>query len=258
MVFEELGDFLRSLSADDYRQRSFGEPATIGIKVATEFGPIEVTEFGLVLADADDPDTAVRVGFADVLQVSLGDGEPIFGYWDRMQLENNSHADIPMLPGIWRDIFDFDELATGPGALPIAEVLGVAPETIASVLIVRDLFVDDAFRGRRLGMLLASSIIGRAYLEDDVPPTLVLTVPRFGRGAIERGDEPLLAAARNYWASELGLSHLGTGIYGLVTTGTGTVQASAAMSQGLTDLDTGYITVDIKSLRRRHSTGDRS
>lgn len=262
MVFEEVGAFVQSLADGDNRQRSFGGPARLDVqdvRVYSESGPVELIELGLVLVDADDPDTAVTVAFADVLQVSLGGEEPIVEHWDRIHLTDESHADIAMLPGMWRDIFAFDELATGPAGLPIAEVLDVAPGIIASVLIVRDLFVDEAFRGRRLGMLLASSIIGRSYVDDPrLGPTLILAVPRFGRRAIERGDEELLAAARNYWASGLGLSPLGDGIYGLVSTGSGTVQASTAMSQALTDLEAGYIKVDIERLRRRLSVGDPS
>lgn len=262
MVFEEVGAFVQSLADGDNRQRSFGGPARLDVqdvRVYSESGPVELTELGLVLVDADDPDTAVTVAFADVLQVSLGGEEPIVEHWDRIHLVDETHADIAMLPGMWRDVFAFDELATGPAGLPIAEVLDVAPGIIASVLIVRDLFVDEAFRGRRLGMLLASSIIGRSYVDDPrLGPTLILAVPRFGRRAIERGDEELLAAARSYWASGLGLSPLGDGIYGLVSTGSGTVQASTAMSQALTDLEAGYIKVDIELLRRRLSVGDPS
>ncbi|MDA0250173.1 MAG: hypothetical protein O3B27_08535 [Actinomycetota bacterium] len=256
MFFEELGDFVENLPEGDLRPRSFGGPARLDINELA--GPIAAMEVGLVLVDADDPDIAVTVAFADVLQVGLGGEESIAEHLDRMHLADDSHADLPMLPGMWRDIFDFNELATGPTGLPIAEVFDVAPETIASVLIVRDIFVDEAFRGRRLGMLLASSIIGRAYMEDPTPPTLVLSVPRFGRRAVERGDTQLLPAARGYWASGLGLSDLGDGIYGLVTSSPDIVTANNAMSKGLHDLDSGYVKVDVAILRDRLSVGDPS
>lgn len=221
MFFDELGDFIESLDAGDNRQRSFGGPSRLDqLELAFDFdtGPVSATEFGLVLVEADDPDVAVTVAFADVLHVTLGGGEVIADHLEQLHLVDDAHADLPMRPDYWLDVFNLDQLATGPGGLPIAEVLGVAPETIGSVLIVRDLFVDQAFRGRQLGMLLASSVMGLAYVNEDVPsPTLILGVPRFGRYAMERGDTELLAAARDYWAPGLGLSDLGDGIYGVVT-----------------------------------------
>ena len=260
MLFNELGDFVESLTAGDNRQRSFGGPSRLDqLDLAFHFdaGPVSATEFGLILVDADDPDVAVTVAFADVLHVTLGTGEIITDHLERLHLADEAHADLPMMPDYWPDAFSLDELATGPAGLPIAQVLGVAPETIGSVLMVRDLFVDEAFRGRRLGMLLASSVMGLAYVNEDVPsPTLILGVPRFGRYAMERGDTDLLAAACDYWASGLGLSDLGDGIYGVVTNSLDIIQANDSMSRGLHDLDAGYIKVDVAALRERRSVGD--
>jgi hypothetical protein len=63
VVFEEIREFVQSLADGDNRQRPFGGPARLDVqdlRVYSESGPAELTELGLVLVDADDPDTVFR------------------------------------------------------------------------------------------------------------------------------------------------------------------------------------------------------
>ncbi|MFN8034044.1 MAG: hypothetical protein U0Q47_12215 [Mycobacterium sp.] len=257
MIFEELGGFVLSLEDHDERRRAFGGiPSLQFAEVPFNYdtGPVAAFEVRLLLTDADDPDVSVSVAFADALLVALDCDEDISVFLDKMHLANHDTRDAALLPGFWSEFFDWDELSTAEGGGPLS-LVGFPNQgpPVGTVLIIRDVFVDEAFRGHRLGALLVGAF-ARAFNEERMPgEMLLLGFPRFGRRAMTAPDVGMQEAARSYWSEALNLTSLDHGIYGVFAGGTPLADALARLETALT---AGYVKVDISSLRERLGNGD--
>jgi hypothetical protein len=253
----EVGEFVGNLDPGDQRPRSFGaievEARESGVCGADE-QQARALQATLWVTDADNPGVTVAAAHTRMLQITLGRGVYVQALVTDMHLIYAAGHAPWVSPRWWAELFTDDRIAESlAGRLRDHGVYG---EDLASVLIVQDVFVDEAFRAHHLGALLAAEMADMATGggEDD-RTHLLLGVPRFGSGLVcpDPTKDPTWSRARDYWSRMLGLQSFGDPLYGVLSTAAGFRKAVDALQESLVER---YLQVDVTALRSRYDRED--
>lgn len=236
-LYEELGEFAETLTGPNSRMLSFGRPRVLvrhpDDLCGNPCGAVSVYEAGLTLTNADDPDVVITVAHADLLFVTFDTNGDIDRELSNFHREQEPEWDPPADPAWY---------ATMGNAL--AALTPDEQERMDSIIIVRDMFVDPAFREHRLGPAL---ITGLAADNPMGATSLLIGWPRFW------GDEREPTEARAYWQSTLPLRDLDDGFLGALSDSEDLLAVHHRLGE---QLQTTFIAVDPAELWERFTRRD--
>lgn len=204
----ELGEYAEGLIGSPARTLTFRQPRLLLQQredAPEDCDDVVIYRALLTVANVDQPDTVVVIGRADLLELHVDDdggaAESLAALRTSARVTVKDYNVDEDTDDIWAEPHSYLCLFTEDGVLS-----GAAAENVNAAMIVRDLFIDPAFRGHRLGPWMLAQLNTRAATEE---PMIVIGWPRsWGDGTVEGTER-----CRSYWQTHLNLTYNGDGFY---------------------------------------------
>lgn len=194
----QLGEYAEGLIGSPARTLTFRQPRLLLQQredAPDECDDIFIYRALLTVTNVEHPDTAIVIGRADLLELHLDDEGGAAESLAGLRTVDEDISDI------WAEPHSYLCLFTEDGPLSPTRA-----ENLSAAMIVRDVFIDPAFRGHHLGPWLLAQLDTRSATDQ---PMIVVGWPRSWHDGTVEGTE----RCRSYWQTHLNLTYSGDGIY---------------------------------------------